>query len=75
MKKIGTSILFLLFTLTGFANGPSMIKGTLEWSKETQFIPAEDSKTIFISHFNGAAYDEIYAERVIMVKEIIGKLQ
>lgn len=60
MKKIGTSILLLLFTVAAFANGPSVLKGTLEWTEETALVPAEDANPYFISHFEGAHYDEQY---------------
>ena len=58
MKKIGTSFLTLLFASFLFANGPALIQGTLEWSEETPYAPAEDARTYFISHFDGAYYDE-----------------
>jgi hypothetical protein len=58
MKKIGTSIFTFLFAVALFANGPSLIKGTLTWSEETPLVPSEDASTYYISHFEGAIYDE-----------------
>ena len=71
MKKIGTSILSLLFVVSAFANGPSIIKGTLEWSEETPLTPAEDSKTYFISHFEGATYNETYPTLPVFSKRFL----
>ena len=58
MKKIGTFFLAIFFVASVFANGPSIIKGTLEWSEETPLTPVEDAGTYFISHFKGAIYEE-----------------
>ncbi|MEO1262467.1 MAG: type IX secretion system sortase PorU [Bacteroidota bacterium] len=59
MKKIGTSIFTLFFVLSAFANGPSVIKGNLEWSDERAYIPVEGARTYYISHFKDAFYDEV----------------
>ena len=72
MKKIGTSIFTLFFVLSAFANGPSIIKGNLEWSEERAYIPVEGAKTYYISHFADAFYDEsqptlpIFNERFLL---------
>ncbi len=58
MKIIGTSILSILLATVAFANSPTTIKGTLNWSEETPLVPAEDAETYYISHFEGAFFDE-----------------
>ena len=73
MKITGTSILSLLFALSAFANGPSLIKATLEWSEEKPLVPAEDAKTYFISHFDGAIYDETYPTLPVYSKRFLLK--
>ena len=58
MNKIGTLLFAIFIASSLFANGPQFLKGTLNWSEERALVPAEDAGTYFISHFEGAFYDE-----------------
>lgn len=72
MKKLGTSIAALLAFTFAFANPPTTITRTLEWSEETAVTPFEEEDQVFISHFEGAKYDEAhptlpyYIERIAL---------
>ncbi|HFA51059.1 MAG TPA: type IX secretion system sortase PorU [Bacteroidetes bacterium] len=71
MKKIATSILTLFLLTAAYADPPTKIAANLKWSEETTLQPAEDADTYYISHFEGAYYDELYPTLPLYVNRFL----
>ena len=72
MKKSGTFLLALFAFTFAFANPPSVIKRTLNWSEETVVYPYEDSDPVYMLRFDDATYREqtptlpLFSERFLL---------